>query len=134
MFDSRASLPNEVKADIEKFLNNARGTNCAWSQAQVLPVYIRRNIKLAEAPSYGKTIFEYEPNCHGAEDYEKVAELINGQTHPEAAANTDSAAAGKDQGQMPIEIKEVYSSGLETEPSEVIQTPVNEPDSENQRL
>jgi len=134
MFDSRASLPNEVKADIEKFLNNARGTNCAWSQAQVLPVYIRRNIKLAEAPSYGKTIFEYERNCHGAEDYEKVAELINGQTHLEAAANTDSAAAGKDQGQMPIEIKKVYSSGLETEPSEVIQTPVNEPDSENQRL
>ena len=81
MFDSRASLPNEVKADIEKFLNNARGTNCAWSQAQVLPVYIRRNIKLAEAPSYGKTIFEYEPNCHGAEDYEKVAELINKWTN-----------------------------------------------------
>jgi len=81
MFDSRASLPNEVKADIEKFLNNARGTNCAWAQARILPIHIRRNIKLAEAPSYGKTIFEYEPNCHGAEDYEKVAELINKWTN-----------------------------------------------------
>lgn len=76
MFDSRASLPNEVKADIEQFLESARGTNCAWSQAQLLPVYVRRNIKLAEAPSYGKTIFEYEENCNGAEDYRKVAEFF----------------------------------------------------------
>ncbi|HIJ54142.1 MAG TPA: ParA family protein [Planctomycetes bacterium] len=80
MFDSRASLPNEVKADIERFLENARGTNCAWAQAQILPTYIRRNIKLAEAPSYGKTIFEYERNCHGAEDYAKVAEFIHTQS------------------------------------------------------
>ncbi len=77
MFDSRASLPNEVKADIESFLANARNTDCAWSQAQILPVSIRQNIKLAEAPSYGKTIFEYEPSCHGAEDYRKVAQLIH---------------------------------------------------------
>lgn len=76
MFDSRASLPHEVKADIEKFLGSARGTNSAWADAQILPTSIRRNIKLAEAPSYGKTIFEYEPTCHGAEDYRKVAEFI----------------------------------------------------------
>jgi chromosome partitioning protein len=76
MFDSRASLPHEVKADIEKFLSSARGTNSAWAGAQILPTSIRRNIRLAEAPSYGKTIFEYEPNCHGAEDYRKVAEFI----------------------------------------------------------
>jgi len=78
MYDSRASLPQEVKADIEQFLANARGTGQAWSQAQVLPTCIRRNIKLAEAPSYGKTIFEYEPGCNGAEDYRHVAEFIRG--------------------------------------------------------
>jgi chromosome partitioning protein len=76
MFDSRASLPKEVRADIEQFLEQARGTNCAWSDARILPVAIRRNIKLAEAPSYGKTIFEYAPACHGAEDYQKVAEFL----------------------------------------------------------
>ena len=81
MFDSRASLPNEVRADIEQFLNNARGTNSAWSEAQILPTFIRRNIKLAEAPSYGKTIFEYEPNCHGAEDYTQVAEFVHARFH-----------------------------------------------------
>jgi len=77
MFDSRASLPHEVKADIEQFLQKARGTNSAWADACILPVHIRRNIKLAEAPSYGKTIFEYEKNCHGAEDYRKVAEFLH---------------------------------------------------------
>ena len=84
MFDSRASLPNEVKADIEQFLDNARGTNSAWAKAQILPTFIRRNIKLAEAPSYGKTIFEYEQNCHGAEDYKKVAEFVHAQFQPQA--------------------------------------------------
>ncbi len=76
IFDSRASLPKEVKSDIEQFLEQARGTNCAWAEARILPVAIRRNIKLAEAPSYGKTIFEYAPTCHGAEDYQKVAEFL----------------------------------------------------------
>jgi chromosome partitioning protein len=79
MFDTRASLPGEVRADIEHFLEGARGTECAWAQARILTTFIRRNIKLAEAPSYGQTIFEYERNCHGAEDYTKVAESIHNQ-------------------------------------------------------
>ena len=35
---------------------------------------IRRNVKLAEAPSFGKTIFDYEPWCPGANDYRRLAE------------------------------------------------------------
>jgi len=103
MYDSRASLPNEVRADIEQFLNDARGTNCAWSQARILPVYVRRNIKLAEAPSYGKTIFEYEQNCHGAQDYAKVAEFIHNHlqstqqppvtAHPLPEENSETASS-----------------------------------------
>ncbi|MBC8471114.1 MAG: AAA family ATPase [Planctomycetes bacterium] len=84
MFDGRASLTNEVKDDIAQFLESAQGTDRPWSEAKILPVPIRRNIKLAEAPSYGKTIFEYEENCHGAEDYRKVAELIHAQCYPSA--------------------------------------------------
>lgn len=101
MFDSRTSLSSEVKTDISEFLESARQTNCAWSKAQVIPVHIRRNIKLAEAPSYGKTIFEYESQCNGAEDYAKVAEMIHGgklqfnidsqiQTHQEQEEKTKS--------------------------------------------
>jgi chromosome partitioning protein len=98
MFDTRASLPSEVRADIEHFLESARGTDCAWAQAQILPTFIRRNIKLAEAPSYGQTIFEYERNCHGAEDYTKVAESIHsqGQTTPQLDTQPDAAEADED--------------------------------------
>jgi hypothetical protein len=76
MFDTRVTLSAEVKADIHQFLENARYTDCPWSQAEIMPVHIRRNIKLAEAPSYGKTIFEYEPKCNGSDDYANVAEYI----------------------------------------------------------
>jgi len=93
MFDSRASLPNEVKADIEQFLEDARGTDSAWSQARIIPTYIRRNIKLAEAPSYGKTIFEYEPNCNGAEDYWKVAQCVHAEFQPVAEVETPQPVA-----------------------------------------
>jgi len=35
---------------------------------------IRRNVKLAESPSHGVSIFNYEPNCPGAKDYTAVAQ------------------------------------------------------------
>jgi chromosome partitioning protein len=98
MYDTRASLPNEVRADIQRFLDSARGSNSAWANARMLPTFIRRNIKLAEAPSYGQTIFEYDPDCNGAEDYAKVANFLLGiEDKPEAAP---PAAA-------PIEIRNV---------------------------
>ena len=37
---------------------------------------IRDNVKLAEAPSFGKTIFEYDPDCNGAFDYAMLARDI----------------------------------------------------------
>lgn len=91
MFDSRTSLSSEVRDDIDKFLLSARGSDKPWSQAAVIPVNIRRNIKLAEAPSYGKTIFEYEPTCNGASDYQAVADwLLTGRI---AEVETFKAAA-----------------------------------------
>ncbi len=79
MYDARTSLSCEVKNDIEEFLQNSRDSQCAWNRAELIPVQIRRNVKLAEAPSYGQTIFEYEPKCNGAIDYMQVAEyFING--------------------------------------------------------
>jgi chromosome partitioning protein len=112
MFEARASLPNEVKADIEKFLTTARNTNCAWSEAQILPVYVRRNITLAEAPSYGQTIFEYDPSCHGSEDYRKVAELIHNQMRaPIATVETPRS---------PIKIVEIAPANSQTAATETV--------------
>lgn len=79
MFDSRTSLSNEVREDIKQFLASARNSNHPWAQADVIPVHIRPNIKLAEAPSHGQSIFEYEPHCNGAEDYKAVAAFLAGE-------------------------------------------------------
>jgi len=92
MFDSRVSLSTEVRSDIEQFLENARSSNFAWSGAQLIPVYIRRNVKLAEAPSYGKTIFEYEPECNGAQDYKQVADFLIGTVCPPSACHPEASA------------------------------------------
>lgn len=85
MFDSRTSLSAEVKDDIERFLASARESSTPWSRAQIIPVHVRRNIKLAEAPSHGKTIFEYEPSCHGAEDYLAVTHFLFSEDLPQEA-------------------------------------------------
>ena len=137
MFDSRASLPNEVKADIEQFLENARGTNSAWADARILPTYIRRNIKLAEAPSYGQTIFEYEQNCHGAEDYRKVAEFIHAQFQPPAQTEMPQpATAGEIQSENGPDFLESPAPGIQPQefdanPDEPLAAPepVSQPDS-----
>ncbi|MFC1676295.1 ParA family protein [Planctomycetota bacterium] len=103
MYDTRASLPGEVKADISQFLESASGTDCAWSDARIVPVHIRRNIKLAEAPSYGKTIYEYEPECHGAEDYKKVAEFIAQKTEDRSPIPIQSLPQSSEQRSAPEE-------------------------------
>jgi chromosome partitioning protein len=136
MFDSRASLPNEVRADIEQFLNNARGTNSAWSEARILPTFIRRNIKLAEAPSYGKTLFEYEQNCHGAEDYQKVAEFVHARFQPPAQTETPQPATTseiQDESDVPEPPEpEIPPSESDEKPEEPLATPepVIQPDSQ----
>ena len=72
--DNSTTHAREVVADIEGFFNQARGTSAPYAQAKVLKPAVRRNIKLAECPSFGKTIFEYAPHCAGAEDYRLLAE------------------------------------------------------------
>lgn len=37
---------------------------------------IRYNVRLSEAPGLGKTIYEYDPNCPGAQDYARLTERI----------------------------------------------------------
>ncbi|MBE0536676.1 MAG: AAA family ATPase [Phycisphaerae bacterium] len=85
MFDTRVTLSSEVKADIKNFLDNARTAATPWSGARIIPIHIRQNIKLAEAPSHGQTIFEYEPKCNGAIDYERVADYVHNYMNGEAA-------------------------------------------------
>lgn len=66
-----------VKADLRT--NLARGVVQEilknFGTEGLLPL-VRTDVKLAESPSYGKTIFEYAPGCRGAADYWKLAESI----------------------------------------------------------
>jgi chromosome partitioning protein len=100
MFDSRATLSSEVKADIQNFIDNSRGTECPWSDANLIPIHVRRNVKLAEAPSYGKTIFEYEPDCNGSRDYEAIAGFLH-----------DPSSFGK--AEETVEVEEVVAESAE---------------------
>ena len=74
MFESVTRLAAEVVSDLREFFASARDSGKPWDQARIFSTVIRRNIKLAESPSYGKTIFEYEPRSHGADDYHKLGE------------------------------------------------------------
>jgi chromosome partitioning protein len=75
-FESAAKLTGEVTGEVEGFLTQARGTNHPVAGAIIFDTTIRRNIKLAEAPSFGQSIFQYAPNSAGAADYSVLAEEV----------------------------------------------------------
>ena len=76
MYDSGTRLANEVVGDVEQFLADERNTKSVWSEAQSFDTRIRRNIRLAEAPSYGQSIFTYASNSNGAQDYRSLAQEV----------------------------------------------------------
>jgi len=70
-YDQRRNLSKEVLANIKSHFGR-----------KVFKTCIRENVALAEAPSYGQTIFEYQPRSHGAEDYLALSkEVIKGRAH-----------------------------------------------------
>ena len=74
MYETNTRLAGEVLTDLTEFFASARGASLPWSHTHIFRTAIRRNIKLAESPSYGLTIFQYEARSHGAEDYANLAE------------------------------------------------------------
>jgi chromosome partitioning protein len=90
MFDSQTKLSNEVVNDLNGFIEQAKGKNLPWSEAKVFKTKIRRNIKLAESPSFGQHILKYEPTSNGAADYRALAREVAGVA--EAAAPVVEAA------------------------------------------
>ena len=57
-FDARKNLNREVVEKIREYFAD-----------KLFETLIHDNVALAEAPSYGQTIFEYRPDCRGAQDY-----------------------------------------------------------------
>ena len=62
MFDGRTNLCRQVVDQVKQYFPE-----------QVYDTVIRRSIRLGEAPSYGKTIVEYDKSSHGSTDYMSLA-------------------------------------------------------------
>jgi chromosome partitioning protein len=62
MFDSRNNLSNQVVADVRQFMGD-----------KVYDTMIPRNVRISEAPSYGKPVLVYDLKCVGSEAYLKLA-------------------------------------------------------------
>jgi chromosome partitioning protein len=62
MFDPRFSLAQQVRDEIGKFF-----------QGSLFRTAIPRTVRLAEAPGFGKTIFQYDPKSKGSESYLSLA-------------------------------------------------------------
>ena len=75
MYERGTRLAQEVTEDVARFLEDAQPDD-PWFGARILATPIRRNIKLAECPSFGQTVFDYAPSSHGAEDYAALAAEI----------------------------------------------------------
>lgn len=67
MYDSRTNLSAQVVENVKANL-----------KTRVYETLIPRNVKLAEAPSYGQPIDEYDPKSAGAEAYKKLAMEVIG--------------------------------------------------------
>ena len=76
MYESGTRLAGEVIDDLNAFLESSRQSTVPWSNARILQTKIRRNVKRAECPSYGQSIFEYAPRSNGALDYIALADEI----------------------------------------------------------
>ena len=76
MHDTQVSHSREVVDDLGAFFEGQRDSGMPWAHARVYRPPIRRNIKLAECPSFGQTIFQYAPWAPGAADYRELAESV----------------------------------------------------------
>lgn len=65
MFDSRTNLSQQVVSDVRDFFKD-----------RVFKSIVPRNVRLSEAPSFGKPIGVYDRHCVGSERYESLAEEV----------------------------------------------------------
>jgi chromosome partitioning protein len=62
MFDARNNLSNQVVADVREFMG-----------PKVYDTVIPRNVRISEAPSYGKPVLVYDLKCAGSDAYLRLA-------------------------------------------------------------
>ncbi|MCI0638999.1 MAG: AAA family ATPase [Gemmataceae bacterium] len=95
LYEANTKLAQEVLENLQTFLDKSLGQSVPWNKARVFQTRIRRNIKLAEAPSFGQSIFQYAPRCPGAEDYEALAKEVLAQTPIVLSARVEVSTMAK---------------------------------------
>lgn len=74
MFDGRTQLTKQVVTEVKKYFGD-----------KIFSTVIPRNIRLAEAPSFGKTIAEYDPRSKGGKAYSELAREVIGRAKKSTA-------------------------------------------------
>jgi len=83
MYDERTTLSRQVATDLRSFFG-----------AQVFQSVIPRNVRLAEAPSFGKPIIFYDIHSKGAEGYTQLAQEVISNAEKRVGAGARSAHSG----------------------------------------
>lgn len=83
MYDERTSLSRQVATDLRSFFGN-----------QIFQSLIPRNVRLAEAPSFGKPIIFYDIHSKGAEGYTQLAQEVIANAEKRLGTGTRSAHSG----------------------------------------
>lgn len=116
--ESTTRLGAEVVADLTQFLDGVRGTDVPWADACLYRTRIRRNIKLAEASSFGQTAIEYAPHCNGALDYAALARELMGEPPKDQVLTSAAPEVDISEGLRNEEDDRIVPSGLSPEPDE----------------
>ena len=93
LYDAGTRHGGEVIEDLETFFVGRRNADAPWADAKVFKTRIRRNIRLAECPSFGQSIFQYAPTSRGAEDYASLAAELSGAAPAEMWSGPDEKPA-----------------------------------------
>jgi chromosome partitioning protein len=101
MYDDRTNLAQQVTQELKRHFGD-----------RLLETIIPRNIRLAEAPSYGKPALLYDVRSRGAESYIKLAkEIMHRKMHPaEIHAPEHGAEESRDDLSISNELKRVNES------------------------
>jgi chromosome partitioning protein len=86
LYETGTRLAADITEDMTAFLEKS-GADTPWSGATIFKSRIRRNIKLAEAPSFGQSIFDYAAQCPGATDYTALVNEVTLAEQSQPAGN-----------------------------------------------
>jgi chromosome partitioning protein len=86
MYDANTRLAAEVSTDVTAYFSRERTPDCIWADAITFTTRIRRNVRLAEAPSFGQSIIEYAPTSNGTDDYRSLAAEVLAMPQAKAVA------------------------------------------------